>query len=226
MYRILWILSVLLVLVGCAAPEEQTPMLPTVSAPSKAVDVRPEGFGKECPVEDVLIVGDFRVCALQAFGCFPQADYACGADMTVYNVWNDTAMELLEGREYQWVIVCLGLNEAGYPLEGLERAYQKFVTALVHTQPQANVVLQGVIPVGKEQAKRVTYTCPERLHLINQMIYRVACRNRVAFVEFCDAFCDADGYLSREYSENGCHLNETAVHRWYGLLWDEIKKMR
>ncbi len=220
-------LSVVLMMLfsGCEPPQEWI----IVPEEEETVTIAPmestvENTAKEISMDDILLIGDFHTCALKEYGCFPQSDYVCDAGMTVYNVWDSELAGLLERKEYQCVILGLGLNEAGYPISSLRRAFQDLITYVIHTQPQAKVVLQGVISVGESTAQKVSYTCPERLREINAMIAQLARQNRAEYADFYNSFANQEGYLLAQYSVNGCHLNERGTRQLYRLLWDEINQ--
>lgn len=180
--------------------------------------------------ERMLLIGDMRVCGLRDHARFDGADYFCCPEMSVFNIWDvryqDLSIrDLLAEGEYDIVVVCLGLNESGYPLESLERQYGDLVRFVIQTQPQAMVVLHGLITVGHRQAEQVPYTAPDNLVRIDMKIQEIARRYRVYYVGMDPSFVDGDGFLRWELSTNGCNLTPEGSRHWAKLLSEEIDKM-
>lgn len=217
--------------------EEETTMpqetvettVPEITVPAQAQ------IPKRDVLERALFIGDSRTCGLRDLARIDGADYFCDEGMSVFNVdskrlsdrqfQDRTLASLLAEREYSCVLLNLGLNESGYPIDSLIRAYQSLVDTLVKTQPQAVIVLQAVMTVGRDQAARVPYTAPENLRIINDRIRQIAGAYRVHYLDVDPQFADPEGYLIEEMSADGCHLYAAYTRLWSDRLCEEVRKL-
>lgn len=206
---------------------------PTATVP---VDTEPAPTEQEDRTLDrVLFIGDSRTCGLRDHARIEGADYFCDVGMSVFNVGkkkltddgfrNRTLEELLAGEEYTCVTVNLGLNESGYPIESLMSAYQELLTKIVQTQPQAVIVLQGILAVGKSWAESAPYASPENLTAINRRIAALADGYRVFYIDANEAFADSEGYLPESITWDGCHLYAKDTDLWSQWFCDSVKKI-
>lgn len=182
----------------------------------------------------ILFIGDSRTCGLRDHARMDGADYFCDVGMSVFNAHqkvlsdeefrNEMLYDLLSDREYGYVFIGLGLNEAGYPVESLLRSYRELVDQVVRAQPQAVILLQGVMAVSRDWAERAPYTTPENLSLINTGIRQVALDYRVCYLDTNKQFADESGYLPEKMTADGCHLYAKYTHLWAKWLMDEAKR--
>ena len=208
------------------------PMIPI--PPETTTPAAPETQLPERP-DRVLFIGDSRTCGLRDHARMAEADYFCDVGMNVFNApkltlsdvdfRGESLYELLADRDYGYVFIGLGLNEAGYPLESLLRAYQELLDRVVQTQPQAVIVLQGVMAVSRGWADKAPYTAPANLERINIGIQELAQQYRVGYVDANERFADEMGYLPAEMTADGCHLYAKFTHLWAEWLLDEVQKL-
>lgn len=204
---------------------------PPTSA-TEPVDPTEPSFLRRDTLEQVLFIGDSRTCGLRDHARLAGADYFCEVGMTVFSVagktlsddgfQNSTLAELLAEREYTCVMINLGLNEAGYPLDSLLHAYRELLNVVLQTQPQATVVLQGIMAVTRGWVRQAPYAAPENLNKINASIQSMAQEYRVAYVDANEPFVDADGYLLSELTADGCHLYAKYTSVWAKWLYGEV----
>lgn len=179
----------------------------------------------ERPILDqVLFIGDSRTCGLRDNARLEGAHYFCEVGMSVFDVQKQRIsdegfrdkllLELLSEQEYTCVYINLGLNGAGYPIDSLMRAYQELLAAVVRTQPQSTIVLQGVMTVSRSWAERVPYCGPENLRQINRRIQSFADNHQIYYVDPDQRFTDDQGYLPKEMTADGCHLYAKYTHLW------------
>lgn len=209
-------------------PAEES--LPTVE------DIPTEAILPQCnPLEKVLFIGDSRTCGLRDYARLEGAEYFCQVGMSVFNVGNRTLSDLsfqdytlaslLAEREYSCVVINLGLNEAGYPLDSLLHAYRELLTVVVQTQPQALIALHGVLTVGHRWEKLTPYASPQRLSHINEALCSLAEEFRVEYLDANSDFADASGYLSEDLTADGCHFYPKHTRRWADWICDAIREL-
>lgn len=184
-------------------------------------------------LDSPLFIGDFRTCGLRDHARLTGADYFCDVGMNVFNAsqvrlsddgFADLSLqELLEKKSYSCVILGLGLNESGYPIESIDQAYAALLEKIRAAQPDAVIVLQGILTVGKAWERKAPYTAPHNLKKINACIQKMADENQLIFCDPNKEFADGDGYLPEAASEDGCHLNKEYSCRLSDWLCNEIQ---
>lgn len=187
------------------------------------------------PLEKVLFIGDSRTCGLRDHARLEGADYFCEVGMSVFNAGsrklsdedfqNCTLAVLLAEREYSCVVINLGLNEAGYPLESLLHAYGELLTIVTQTQPQAVVAVHGVLAVSQRWAVHTPYASLQNIQNINAGLCSLAKEFRVDYLDANSEFSDANGYLPEELTADGCHFYAKYTRRWADWICENIRKL-
>lgn len=183
-------------------------------------------------LEKTLFIGDSRTCGLRDYARLTGADYFCDVGMSVFNAkekrvsdaafHEETLEYVLKSNVYSCVVITLGLNEAGYPMDSLRRAYGEFLTMVSEAQPGATIIVQGVMTVGRAWAEKGSHFSPENLAQINGYIRGMADGIRIYYIDPNVAFADKDGYLPTEMSADGCHLYAKYAHVWNEWLCQRI----
>lgn len=217
---------------GTQVTEEMQPTLPAQDQPSNPTEVI---LPQRDPLEKVLFIGDSRTCGLRDHARLEGADYFCQVGMSVFNVsgselsdqgFQDRSLaSLLEEREYSCVLINLGLNEAGYPQDSLLHAYRELLKAVAQTQPQAVIVLHGVLTVSRRWVKLTPYAAPENIRCINEELRTMAEEFHVYYLDANVEFADADGYLPDELTADGCHLYAKHTRRWADWICDAVREL-
>lgn len=174
--------------------------------------------------DDVLFIGDSRTCGLQMFAPAGNAQYFCSVGMDVFNYMecentyggfeNMLFADVMAQRQYGKIFINLGLNESGYPLEALVKAYGELLEQIKAAQPDAKIILQGIMMVSKIKAEEAASFAPENLRLINEQIAAFADGERVFYMDANDVLAQDEGYLSPHLSSDGCHLYPEYAQIW------------
>ena len=210
-------------------PPTEPPTDPPAEPPT---DPRP-GFDPEDPemegvpeswFDDVLFIGDSRTEEMRDYARLGKADYFCAVGLTVFDVDQKalslpgmgtvTLDQVLSANQYGKIFISLGINECGYPMDSLMGAYTRLVEKIRDTQPDATVVLQGIMTVSRKKAASATYFQPAHLQLINDRIEALADGKQIYYIDVNDSFADSEGYLPDYMSGDGCHL-----YAKYNVLW-------
>ena len=218
---------------GGASEGTTPPAEPTEPVESPEAEQTEVTVPRRDPLEKVLFIGDSRTCSLRDHARLEGADYFCEVGMSVFNVagkqvsdqnfHSSTLAALLAEWEYTCVIINLGLNEAGYPLDSLLNAYRELLTRVVQTQPQATIVLQGIMTVSERWVKQVPYTAPENTAKINRAIQSMAEEYHVYYLDANERFADANGYLPDQLSADGCHLYAKYTSIWADWIYRAVE---
>lgn len=175
--------------------------------------------------DNVLFIGDSRTCSLRDLARSGNADYFCDVGMNVFQVMEKTCEDrnfgsqtldgVLANKKYERIFVSLGLNEAGYDLSGLMSQYEKLVNHIREKQPEAKIILQGIMSVSRDKAESASYFRPAHLEKINDAIRNLADDESIFYIHVNDIFAGDGGYLLSGLSGDGCHL-----YGKYSLVWE------
>lgn len=174
--------------------------------------------------DNVLFIGDSRTVGLRDNARTGNAEYFCTTYLSVFNYDSETASDtnfdsqtlasLLASKTYDKIFLNLGINEAGYPVSSLMGSYSEMVDAIRQAQPNATIILQGILNVSKDYADDREYFSPASINKINDEIRALSNNRDIYYIDINAYFSDADGYLDPELSVDGCHLTEAAYQEW------------
>lgn len=174
--------------------------------------------------DNVLFIGDSRTVGLRDYARIGNAEYFCASNLSVFNYDTTTASDtnfesqslasLLASKTYDKIFLNLGINEAGYPVSSLMGSYSDLVDMIRQAQPDAVIILQGILNVSKDYADDREYFTPESINGINDEIRALSNNSDIYYIDINAYFSDADGYLDPELSVDGCHLTEAAYKEW------------
>lgn len=204
-------------------PETEPPTQPPVEE-KKPVQISESWF------DDALFIGDSRTEGLSIFARLGRAQYFCKAGMTVYNVQSarcsDTDFgktylsDLLTRNSYGKIYIGLGLNEIGYNRAGMLEKYQSLIDLVREKQPEAEIVLQSIMTLGRGKSASREYFSLENIQDLNKDIAALADGDRIHYIDVNEWIADEDGYLPDELSEDGCHLYGSEYDGWAQWLMD------
>ncbi len=194
----------------------------------------PEGWPfPGAPVEDswfddVLFIGNSRTQGLKLYARSGNADYFADQSMSVFNIYNKTLSDrgfpemtleqLLATKQYGKIYINFGINEAGYSLSMFRTAYEKFYNMVRTAQPDAVIVLQGVMAVTRKYTSRGDYFQPAHLAQMNEIIASLADGEKTVYASINDYVTDEEGYLLTKLTNDGCHLTVSACKYWRDWL--------
>ena len=199
-----------------APTPEPTPEPTEVPAPTEV----PESF-----FDHTLFIGDSKTDGMRMWGRLGQAQYFCGTNYSVYNIFDKKASDadfknasldkVLASHRYDQIYILLGYNEAGYPFESLMDQF-RYVIARVHkAQPKARMILHGIMHASARAAAKYSYYTVENLETVNDGLRQLADDTEGLYYVDCNApFCGEDGYLLPDVSADGEHLTPEHTAEW------------
>lgn len=174
--------------------------------------------------DNVLFIGDSRTVGLRDYARTGNAEYFCTTGLSVFNYESTSAKDtnfdsqtlasLLSAKAYDKIFLNLGINEAGYPVSSLMGSYSDMVDMIRQAQPDAVIILQGILNVSKDYANDREYFSPASINKINDEIRALSNNRDVYYIDINAYFSDGDGYLDPDLSVDGCHLTEAAYQEW------------
>jgi lysophospholipase L1-like esterase len=89
---------------------------------------------------------------------------------------------------------------------------RQIITQLRHTQPQATVIVQSVLPT------RSMIASSDRIAHLNRQLRALATRNGAYFLDLSSQMADAAGNLRQDFTTDGLHLNTKGYAAWQSIL--------
>lgn len=191
-------------------PAEETAAPTEPTEPTEAAPVEESWY------DDVLFIGDSRTEGLRNIARQGSADYFCTVGLSLHTYSNVTTFDdgftrrklsaLLETKTYGKVIVALGINDCSDSVALFESAYADLVAMLREYQPDAVVILQGILTVGEYKSNSAECFHLDKIYALNEAMAALADGETVFYIDPNERFADERGYLPDEMSDDGCHL--------------------
>lgn len=219
-----------------AEPEkeaEQEPVkMPEPEIPEEvpeSVNAVPESAAVEDTYFDtVAFLGDSRTEGFKLYSGLKKGTYYHAVGATVESVFTksvDTAagkMPLLDAMaksDFEKIYVMLGVNELGWNGTKIyHNQYAKLIDRLREDHPDAEIVLQTLMPVSAKQEEKKTYVNNARIAAYNEVIKQLAEEKNCPYIDVAEAVVDEDGCLRSEWSADGVHLNTKGCQIWLEYL--------
>jgi lysophospholipase L1-like esterase len=175
---------------------------------------------------DVLFIGDSRTVGLRDYARSGDADYFCSVGMTVFKILDEktkasdhnfskqTLESLLSTKTYGKIFISLGINECGYSTSSLIGAYSKLINRIRELQPNAKIILQGIITVTKNYAGSREYFHPKHINAVNERIKGLSNGSTIFYIDANPYFTDSNGYLYTNITGDGCHFTGKYYKEW------------
>lgn len=193
----------------------------------------PEPWSADVPVsaavedtyfETAAFLGDSRTEGFRLYSGLDFGSYYYAVGATVESVFTkpvETAageMPLLDAMAegmFDKIYVMLGVNELGW--KGTElfcSQYAALIDRLRQDHPDAEIVLQSILPVGLRQEEKGTYVNNRRIEEYNEVIRLLAAEKACWYLELGPTVSDETGFLREDWSYDGVHLNGRGCRAW------------
>ena len=210
-------------------PAETEKTLPETDDPPEPFAPVPEGGPVEDTYfEDTAFLGDSRTEGFHLYSGLKTGAYYCSVGATVESVFSKAVetpagkMPLLDAmaeEDFGKIYVMLGVNELGWSkTETFHDQYAKVIDRLRSDHPDAEIILQSILPVSAKQEKKKTYVNNGRIAAYNEVIFQLAEEKDCALVDAAEAVTDENGCLRAAWSPDGVHLNIKGCQAWLEYL--------
>ena len=212
--------------------EPEMPEVPAEPAPEQAPWAPvPESE----PVDDsyfdsVIFVGDSRTDGFRLYSGLERGTYFCVTGETVASATDLQNWKTETGKKISLadavaqaacdkIYLMLGVNELGWNGTDIFREHaEDLLQRLKADHPEAEIVIQSLLPVSAEQDAKGTYVNNRRILAYNQVWMELAEENGCDYVNIAEAVTGEDGCLPAEMSFDGVHLNRAGCHAWLDYL--------
>ena len=210
-------------------PAETEKVPPETDGPPEPFAPVPEGGPVEDTYfEDAAFLGDSRTEGFHLYSGLKAGAYYYSVGATVESVFSKKVetpagkMPLLDAmaeEDFGKIYVMLGVNELGWSkTETFHDQYAKVIDRLRSDHPDAEIILQSILPVSAKQEKKKTYVNNGRIAAYNEVIFQLAEEKDCAFVDAAEAVTDENGCLRAAWNSDGVHLNVKGCRAWLEYL--------
>lgn len=180
--------------------------------------------------EDAVFLGDSRTEGFRLYSGLKTGTYLYAVGATVESVFTKKVwpaegeekvplLDALAGTECGKVYLMLGINELGWSKkETFHDQYAKVIDRIREDHPEAEIVLQTILPVSAKQDAKGSYVNNRRIGVYNQVIRTLAEEKDCALVDVAEALTGEDGCLPGDLNFDGVHLNPAGCRIWLDYL--------
>ena len=224
-------------------PQEEQPVTVLPAEPEIPADV-PADVPEELPwtpvqesepvddsyFDDVAFVGDSRTDGFRLYSGLERGTYFCVTGETVASATDMENWKTEDGRKISLadavaaadcgkIYLMLGINELGWNGTDIFRSHaENLLRRLQADHPDAEIVVQSLLPVSAEQDAKGSYVNNQRILAYNQVWMELAEETGCDYVNIAEAVTGEDGCLPAEMSFDGVHLNRAGCHAWLDYL--------
>ena len=180
--------------------------------------------------DDVAFVGDSRTDGFRLYSGLERGTYFCVTGETVASATDMENWKTEDGRKISLadavaaadcgkIYLMLGINELGWNGTDIFRGHaENLLRRLRADHPDAEIVVQSLLPVSAEQDAKGSYVNNQRILAYNQVWMELAEETGCDYVNIAEAVTGEDGCLPAEMSFDGVHLNRAGCHAWLDYL--------
>lgn len=203
------------------APEE--PAKPATMLVPESEPVEDDYFA------DTVFLGDSRTEGFYLYSGLEEGMYLYAVGATVESVFTKPTQETEAGKvpmldalaelECGKVYIMLGANELGWPRsEAFHDQYGKVIDRVRADHPDAEVVIQSILPVSAVQEAKGSYVNNGRIQAYNTILEELALEKECPYLNVGEAVTGEDGCLRPELTTDGIHLNTAGCKEWLDYL--------
>jgi hypothetical protein len=180
-----------------------------------------------------LFIGDSRVDGLQRFSQLSTATYCFKDGLTVWSLHESglvdknyaatTIEETLGEKNYDYIYIMLGINEAGRGTSlSFANQFKEDILYIRQAQPTAKIVIVGITGVTRAYSNSNADRSTDNLTTRNVFLSYLANGVDVFYLDLNDSVCDADGAMYAEYSYDGVHLKAQYYDLWADYICSHV----
>lgn len=218
-------------MVATIEPEDETVQEPQVeeAEEGKMSLVYTIGQVDEAYFDDALFIGDSRMEGVYEYAGLDNATFYAKVSMSVYNLF-DTRLtstmdvanvrEGLENNQFGKIYIMVGINELGtgntqYFIEH----YQQMIETIRSLQPDAIIILQGVMHVTARKSRSDRYINNANIDERNEAISQLANGVDIFYIDVNPVYDDEDGNLRSDCSADDVHLLGNKYEPWHDFYY-------
>lgn len=138
-----------------------------------------------------------------AFKSYTKVNLGLSSDKIEHLLWRITEGGIIDGFKARMIIVMIGTNNGDKP-EVIAKGVDNLLKVIAQKQPQAKILLLGVLPVSWRMKKSVQ---------INDLLVKLADNKKIFFKDYSPCFLTPDGKKYRNLFD-GLHPDAKGYEEW------------
>lgn len=174
--------------------------------------------------DDALFIGDSRMEGVYEYAGLNNATFYAKISMSVYNLLETkltstrevaNVREGLMNNQFGKIYIMVGINELGTAdTEYFMRHYTEVVATIKELQPDAIIILQGIMHVTSRMSKSDAIFNNRNINERNEAISQLANGIDIFYIDVNPVYDDANGSLRSDYSSDNVHLLGNKYGEW------------
>lgn len=169
---------------------------------------------------------------------YPLDDYYADLDLACYNrgIGGDVTQGVIDRLQVSIfdlqpskIVLMIGTNDVdtGNSNETIILNYRKILDKIKKNQPTVELYFVSIIPQNKDLEGYTGLDVTKNnqtIKYINEEIKNLCVEYGHTYIDLFPALLDGDGYLKKDYSDDGLHLNANGFEVWTSLLKPYLEK--
>ncbi len=127
------------------------------------------------------------------------------------------------------IVLMIGTNDVnfGYSYEDIIQNYRNLLDEISKNQPMVDMYVMSIIPQNKDLEISNNFNVTknnETIRNLNVDIRKMCEEYGYTFVDIFHSLIDENGYLKKDYSDDGLHLNSSGFEVWASLIKPYLEK--
>lgn len=130
-----------------------------------------------------------------------------------------TLLQDMANKNIKRVYIMLGVNELGWSYPQVFKAkYKELISEIKKVKPNCKIYVQSIIPMTKSKSDSDKIYNNNNVAKFNKLVQEVAEEEKVTYLDVKSVLVDKDGYLPKEASTDGIHIDKAYCEKWLKYL--------
>ena len=178
----------------------------------------------------VAMIGDSLVAGMYLNCDSEKIDYIGKTNVNTTNIYtavpqgfDSNIIDTVCGGNYDVIIVLIGINEVANNDEQYKNAYTKIINTLIERNPEAQIVIHGLLPVSAARSAQNLYgVTNSAINNKNMILEGIAQEKGITYIDAGEILRDENGVLPADASSDGVHPKKTTCVKWENWLLEKL----
>lgn len=134
-------------------------------------------------------------------------------------------LDIFDSTRPQTILIMVGINDLirGISDQEILNNYQQIIIYLQKKHPQAEIIMQSILPHGVEQVtwegkEKLLAVTNNRIRNLNKELAKIAREKKVKYLNLHPLFTNKKGDMRKDFTSDGLHLSATGYLIWRTAL--------
>jgi|GEM_PF-2801666 len=190
--------------------------------------------GKTGAAPKVAVLGDSVVVSIANSSAAPEFDFYGKVSLNASTIFTKSisgsdrkVIDEIVGRNYDIVIVLIGINDTGSSITAWESSYRNLLKGVKQRVPDAVIIAHAILPVNDAKARGAGYSVTMSvIKARNEVVKSVAADEGAVYVDATNVLATENGQLPYSASGDGIHFAGTLCRTWHTWITQQIGKLK